>query len=98
MVVPFEAPRASRRRDRIRSVTREDLINAALALDPKSRAQLTHRLIESLDEPGERLSAAEWEAAWEAEAERRLAEMREGKLQGAPSEQVFARGRARINS
>jgi len=79
-------------------VTREDLVAAALALDPKSRAQLTHRLIESLEEPGERLESAEWEAAWEGQGERRLAEMREGKVQGVPSEQVFARGRARISS
>ena len=74
------------------------MVAAALALDPKSRAQLTHRLIESLEEPGERLESAEWAAAWEGEAERRLAEMREGKVQGVPSELVFARGRARIGS
>jgi putative addiction module component (TIGR02574 family) len=79
-------------------VTREELISAALALDPKSRAQLTHRLIESLDGPGERLRAPEWEAAWEAEAEHRLTEMREGKVTGIPGDQVFARGRARLNS
>jgi putative addiction module component (TIGR02574 family) len=79
-------------------VTNEDLINAALALDPKSRAQLTHRLIESLEEPGERLAQAEWEAVWGDEAERRLTEIREGKVKGVPAEQVFARGRARLNS
>jgi putative addiction module component (TIGR02574 family) len=86
------------RKVRIKIVTRVDLINAALSLDAKSRAQLTHRLIESLEESGEALGASEWEAAWETEAEGRLAEMREGKVKGVLSEQVFARGRARISS
>jgi len=82
----------------MRAVTNEDVIAAALSLDPKSRAQLTHRLIESLDEPGEQLAQSEWEAAWEDEAEQRLAELREGKVKGVPGDQVFARGRARFNS
>lgn len=83
----------------MRAVTNEDLIKAVLALDTKNRAQLTHRLIASLDEEaGERLGQAEWEAAWVEEAERRLADMREGKVKGVPGEQVFARARARLNS
>ena len=79
-------------------MTREDLIKAVLALDPKSRARLIHRLIESLDEPGERLSASEREAAWEAEAEQRFAGMRDGKAKGIPGDHVLARDRARLNS
>ena len=83
----------------MRAVTNEDLIKAVLALDTKNRAQLTHRLIASLDEEaGERLGPVEWEAAWVEEAERRLADMREGKVKGVPGEQVFARARARLNS
>lgn len=74
------------------------MISAALAMDPKTRAHLTHRLIESLEDPGDRLTAAEWEALWEEEAERRLAEMREGKVEGVPADQVFARARARLRA
>jgi putative addiction module component (TIGR02574 family) len=81
------------------TVTTEDLFKAALALDEKDRAQLTHRLIASLDEEGgERLDQEEWEAAWTDEAERRLAEMRDGRVKGIPGEQVFARARARLTS
>ncbi len=74
-------------------------MKAVLALDAKNRAQITHRLIVSLDEEaGEQLDQAAWEAAWVEEAERRLAEMREGKVKGIPGEQVFARARARLKS
>ena len=67
------------------------------ALDAKTRAEVAHRIIVSLDEEGgDELDQEQWEAAWVEEAERRLAEMRSGKVKGIPGEQVFARARARL--
>jgi hypothetical protein len=40
------------------------------------------------------LSEADWEAAWVAESERRLQEVREGKMKEIPAAEVFARARA----
>jgi putative addiction module component (TIGR02574 family) len=39
---------------------------------------------------------AEVEAAWRAEGERRLAELRQGLVAGIPADEVFAAARARI--
>lgn len=71
-------------------MTNEAILSAALKLDHKSRAELAHRLLESLDE----LPESEWEQVWAQEAERRLAELREGKVKEIPADEVFARARA----
>lgn len=76
----------------------DEILAAVLALDPKTRASVAHRIIASLDETVESLGEAEWEAAWVEESERRLADMREGRVNGIPGEQVFARARARLSS
>ena len=50
-------------------------------------AELAHFLIESLDQeedPGA-------EAAWEAELERRIEEIKSGQAQGIPADEVFAK-------
>ncbi|MCM3877748.1 MAG: addiction module protein [Thermoanaerobaculia bacterium] len=75
----------------------DEILAAVLALDVKTRAEVAHRIIVSLDEEGgDDLDETQWEAAWVEEAERRLAEMRSGKVKGIPGEQVFARARARF--
>jgi putative addiction module component (TIGR02574 family) len=79
------------RSDKVETVTDEEVIGAALAMSDTRRAHLAHLLYASLDdEPAEQLTQAEWEEAWVEEAERRLAQMREGKVKGIPGEQVFA--------
>jgi putative addiction module component (TIGR02574 family) len=75
-------------------VTDEEVSAAALSLNCKERAELAHKLIVSLDEEGEEPSGAEWEAAWVAEAERRLQDLREGKTTEILAAQVFACDRA----
>ncbi len=63
-----------------------------LKLPLKTRARLAVRLIESLeDEPD-----AEREKAWLAEAARRDAELRAGKVKGIPAEAVFRRVRSAL--
>jgi putative addiction module component (TIGR02574 family) len=66
-------------------VTTSDLLAAALSLPVKERAELAGRLVKSLDE----LSDAEWEAAWVAESERRLEEVRAGRMTERPAEDVL---------
>lgn len=66
-------------------MTREDLLAAALSLPEKERAELAGRLLESLDE----LPETEWEAKWVAESERRLEEVRAGRMTERPAEDVF---------
>lgn len=72
--------------------TLPDLENEALKLDPRSRARLAQRLLSSLDA----LSAAEVEALWLDEADRRAGEFDSGEAQTFPAEQVLAELRSRL--
>ena len=57
----------------------------------KTRAELAHFLIESLDgEPDD-----DWEAAWEVELDRRMAEIENGTVVGIPVDEVFTALRAK---
>ena len=71
-------------------MTRREIVAAALSLPHKERAELASQLLQSLDD----LPETEWEEVWAGEAERRLQEMRAGKVKGIPGEEVFARARA----
>jgi len=70
-------------------VTVHDVEAEALKLPSHERARLAEVLIASLDEEDE---VAE---AWADEAERRYEELRSGKVQGIPADEVFAKIRAR---
>ena len=63
----------------------EEILAAALSLPEKERAELAGRLLKSLDE----LPEAEWEALWVAESERRLREVRAGRMTERPAEDVL---------
>lgn len=68
------------------------LESKALKLPPRERARLAERLISSLDDrtdPGA-------EKLWAEEAERRLGELRSGKLKGRPAESVFRKARSTL--
>ena len=75
-------------------MTAEEIVAAALKLDQKKRAEVVERLLGSL----EQLTEADWERAWVEEVERRLADLREGKVKAIPGEEVFARARALLSS
>ena len=66
-----------------------ELVKRGRALAPEDRERLVDQLLESLNEP----AAAELNAAWEAEIERRLAEYHQGKVQAVDAEEVFAKAR-----
>jgi hypothetical protein len=70
----------------------EDLEAAALNLDPKSRARLAERLLESL----EHLTPEENARIWAEEAQRRADALDAGTLSSRSADDVFREARARI--
>lgn len=73
---------------------REDLKKEALKLPSEDRAELAYRLIRSLDEDEE--SDGEHERLWREEIQRRYRELKEGKAELIPAEEVFAAIRASL--
>ena len=73
------------------STTVEKVRDAALALSASERAGLAHDLILSLDNPADYTLSPEQEA----EIQRRVQMVRDGKAKGRPAEEVFARIKAR---
>lgn len=69
----------------------EEIAAEALELPLTARAELASKLLDSLDD----LSAEENDALWAAEAERRYADYKAGKVNATPAEEVFARLAAR---
>ncbi len=63
------------------------------SLSLEYRAGLLRVLIEELDDPAD----ADVERGWLVEAQRRYREVREGKVQPVPGEDVFENVRARLN-
>lgn len=71
----------------------DDIIKQALSLPPGARAMLADHLLESLDWDQQK----EIDAVWADEAERRMQEIRDGKVQTIDGEQVMRELRARRN-
>ena len=71
--------------------TRE-LESKALKLLPRERARVAQRLISSL----EREVDADVEKLWRQEAERRLGEIKTGKVAGIPAEKVIRKARSSL--
>ena len=70
----------------------EELEAAALKLEPKARARLAERLLDSL----ENLSPEENARIWAEEAQRRAEALDAGSLSSRSAEEVFREARARI--
>ena len=64
----------------------QDIRNQAMDLSATERASLAHDLILSLDDP----SAFDLSTEQEAEIQRRLRGVREGKAMGRPADEVLA--------
>ena len=64
----------------------------ALKLSRRERARLAHRLISSLDQKAD----PDAERLWLAEAERRLAELKSGKVAAIPAERVIKKVRSAL--
>lgn len=70
----------------------EDVETEALKLDPKARARLAGKLLESLED----LSEDENARLWAEEAQRRDAEMDANPNAGFPADEVFREARAKL--
>ena len=71
----------------------KELETEARKLSDQERAVLAHRLLESIEpEPN-----AQIEQLWIAEAERRIQEIKDGKVKCEDADQVFAEIRAELN-
>jgi putative addiction module component (TIGR02574 family) len=67
--------------------TTQQVFNEAIQLPPIERAELVERIIESFDtEPDEAIRKA-----WESEAERRLADYKNGNAAAVSEDEVFYR-------
>jgi putative addiction module component (TIGR02574 family) len=71
--------------------TLEDIASEALQMTVESRAALAKRLLDSLDD----LTPEENERLWVEEAARRYKQLKAGRADSTPSEEVFARLDAR---
>lgn len=71
----------------------QQIESEALSLDMHSRANLVGKLLLNLDEP----NVSEVEQLWLNEAERRLEDYRQGKVQGIPGNEVFERAIAELS-
>jgi putative addiction module component (TIGR02574 family) len=69
--------------------TAAELAQRGKQLPPEERERLVDALLESLNEP----AAAELDAAWSAEIERRLAAYDRGEVKALSAEEVFAKAR-----
>jgi len=77
---------------RIQFMGIDELEAAALKLEPKARARLAGRLLESLDD----LSPEENARLWAEEAQRRADALEAGSLPSRSAEDVFRDAHARI--
>lgn len=71
------------------STNLDQLTADAMKLSLRDRVQLAQRLVSTIDDEVE----ANTEALWFAEAERRLEELRSGRVQGIDSEEAFRTAR-----
>ena len=69
----------------------DEILSAALSLSPGARAMLAGQLLESLDRENQKRI----DAIWGEEAERRMQEIRDGKVQAIDGELVMRRLRER---
>ena len=63
----------------------EEIVQAAMALPPRTRAMLADHLLESLTDSTEQKRI---ESLWSDESERRIRELEEGNVEPIPGEDV----------
>jgi len=73
----------------------DEIVAAALKLDPGTRREVVEKLARSLEEE---ISETEWESAWEEELDRRIEAREAGRSRTVPLETIVAKARARLGS
>lgn len=75
------------------------LVSELLELPDEDRGALAALLLRSLESTdGDECTGSEWEATWAAEIERRLREVREGRVELIDGDQVAAEVRAMLDA
>jgi len=77
------------------AAAQKQVVEKALALPKKARARLASQLIKSLNEDEDILTPKEWDTAWKKELEKRIEDVRSGKVKTIPASQVMAELRAK---
>jgi putative addiction module component (TIGR02574 family) len=75
------------------SDTAEKLKTTLSALPKGDRAELVHFLLDTLDDDGDDLTEEEWDAAWLPVLNRRVEEIKSGKVEPIPVEELLRRMR-----
>ncbi len=70
----------------------DELISEAISLPVEVRTLLVNKLLESLNPPNKEI-----DELWAKEAEKRVEELRTGKVKTIPGEEVFKKIRKKIN-
>ena len=70
-----------------------ELISEAMSLPVEVRTLLVNKLLESLNPPDKEI-----DELWAKEAEKRVKDIRAGKVKTIPGEEVFKKIRRKINS
>lgn len=65
-------------------MSKREILDQALRLNPADRFAVVEGILRSLDEPDQKL-----DAIWVEEAERRLAAYREGRMHASTMEEIF---------
>jgi hypothetical protein len=77
----------------------DELLDQALQLPEKQRAELAGLLLRSLEAvEDEELARDAWEAAWSEALDRRMREVRDGKVQLVDGDEVFRAAAQQIAS
>ncbi len=71
----------------------DELISEAISLPVEVRTLLVNKLLESLNPPDKEI-----DKLWGKEAEKRVEDLRTGKVKTIPGEDVFGKIRKKINS
>lgn len=74
------------------------VLEQALQLSDDERGELLARLVRSFEaDDGEEVGGVEWEAAWSEELDRRVDDIREGRVELVDGDDARARVRAAIS-
>lgn len=77
----------------------DHLLEEALQLPERERGELAARLLRSLDpDDGDEVGPADWEAAWSAEIDERVRQVRDGTADLADGDEVLAELDAAVTS
>ena len=74
-------------------LTKDQILNEAMALGPTDREALAEQLLASIDGDGR----TPVDAAWAAEIDRRLSASDRGEVQAAPPDEMFRRLREKYS-